>query len=129
MDQARGTFSVSMEPVEENEGEGATLGRMTLSKTFEGDLAGRSEGQMLTAMTPVQGSAAYVAIERFEGSLGGRSGGFALSHRGVMSAAGQDLVIGIVPDSGSGDLSGIKGTMDIEVSGGQHAYTLDYDLP
>jgi hypothetical protein len=129
MQRAVGRFTVSIEPADQVECDGATLGRMQLAKAFEGDLVGRSEGQMLTAMTPVKGSAAYVAAEWFSGALNGRHGGFALIHRGVMSAGDQELVITIVPDSGSGELSGISGSLSIDIRDGQHFYTLDHVLP
>lgn len=128
MPQAVGTFTVSIEPLEQATGEGPAIGRMKLTKSFAGDLLGRSEGQMLTALTPVKGSAAYVAAEWFVGSLDGRQGSFALVHRGVMSAADQQLMITIVPDSGAGALSGIAGSLSIDIRDGQHYYTLDYEL-
>ena len=118
-----------MEPLDQAESEGTTIGRMKLAKSFAGGLVGRSEGQMLTAMTPVKGSAAYVATEWFSGSLDDRQGGFALVHRGVMSAGDQQLMITIVPDSGTGALNGIGGSLSIDVRDGEHYYTLDFELP
>ncbi|WP_202795549.1 DUF3224 domain-containing protein [Rhodospirillum centenum] len=132
--RASGGFEVTLTPQATGEagggsGEGAKLGRMILDKRFQGDLEGTSEGEMLTAMAPVQGSAAYVAVERFSGTLHGRSGGFALVHRGVMDRGGQSLSITIVPDSGTGALTGIRGVMGISIAEGRHSYTLDYSLP
>ncbi|SEM20429.1 Protein of unknown function [Luteibacter sp. UNCMF331Sha3.1] len=128
---ARGTFDVAIAPVGTPDvGEGSALGTMTLSKTFHGVVDGTSKGTMLTAgSTGTPGSAAYVAVERFQGTVDGRKGGFALVHRGVMSARGQDLVITIVPDSGSGELKGIAGSLGIEVKDGKHFYDLEYTLP
>lgn len=83
---------------------------------------------MLTAITGVQGSAVYTAIERVTGALDGRAGTFALYHTGVMKRGAQKLVIGIVPDSGTGALAGIAGEMTIQISDGQHHYTLAYTL-
>lgn len=126
---ARGSFQVRMTPAAEPDiADGIALGRMTLEKTFEGDLAATGAGQMLTAMTPVQGSAVYVAIERVTGALHGRHGSFALHHTGVMSRGEPSLAIGIVPDSGTGALAGIAGTLRIVVEGKQHFYELDYTL-
>lgn len=39
---ATGTFAVEMQPVSEAGAHGVTLGQMTLSKTFAGDLVGTS---------------------------------------------------------------------------------------
>ncbi len=127
---AKGTFTVTIQPAAEPDvRDGLSLGRMTLDKVFAGDLVGTGKGQMLTAMTPVKGSAGYVAIERFSGTVHGKAGSFALQHSGVMSAAGQSLSIRVVPDSGSGELTGIAGELAIRIDGGQHFYEFTYTLP
>jgi Protein of unknown function (DUF3224) len=70
---ARGTFEVRLTPqAADAEAEDSTLGRLMIDKQFHGDLQATSRGQMLTAMTQVQGSAGYVAIERVSGTLQGR---------------------------------------------------------
>ena len=127
--QARGTFEVKLVPQPAVEGEDSSLGRLTLDKRFHGDLEGSSRGQMLTAMTSVEGSAGYVAIERFSGTLQGRSGTFALQHSGTMSGGRQQLAIAVVPDSGTGELAGVSGQMAILIADGAHSYTFDYALP
>lgn len=126
---ARGDFEVNVAPVADAEGSAAS-GRMALDKTFSGPLSGKSRGNMWTVNTEVKGSAGYVAIERFEGALEGKSGGFVLMHQGTMRAGGEfKLAIVIVPDSGSGELRGISGTMEIHVApGGAHRYVLDYEF-
>jgi hypothetical protein len=127
---AKGAFDVDMVPAEEPSTEdGVSLVRMTLAKTFSGDLDGTSDGQMLTARTPVEGSAGYVAIERVSGKLHGRTGTFVLQHSGLMSAAGQELSITVVPDSGTGELSGISGEFRLAFTEGAHQYELEYTLP
>lgn len=127
---AAGTFEVKVTPQPaDGYADGAMLGRLTIDKQFRGDLEGTSRGQMLSAMTSVKGSAGYVAIERVEGTLDGRTGTFVLQHSGTMSRGAQQLIVSVVPDSGTDGLSGISGTMTIEVGGGKHAYTFDYALP
>ncbi len=127
--RANGTFEVKLTPQPADEYfDTTTLSRLTLDKEFKGDLEGTSKGQMLSAMTPIRNSAGYVAIERVTGSLQGRTGGFILQHSGTMNRGAQSLVVSIVPDSGTGALEGINGTMTIDLSGGKHAYTLDYTL-
>ena len=128
--RATGTFDVKVTPQPADAyADGATLGRLTIDKQFRGDLEGTSKGQMLSALTSVKGSAGYVAIERVEGTLDGRTGTFVLQHSGTMSRGAQQLIVSVVPDSGTDGLSGITGTMAIEVGGGKHAYTFDYTLP
>ena len=86
---------------------------------------------MLSAGTPAPGQpAAYVAIDQFAGTLDGRRGGFVLLHRGTMTrAGGSELSVTIAPDSGTGALAGIAGTLAIEVKNGVHRYDLAYTLP
>jgi len=127
---AKGSFSVETRPLEEaHDSQGVSLGRLSLDKQFEGDLTGMGRGQMLTALTPVKGSAGYVAIERVTGTLAGRSGSFVLQHAGTMDAAGQRLSITVVPASGTGELSGLSGSLAIRIAEGRHFYELDYSLP
>lgn len=128
--RASGTFEVKLTPRPADEyADGVSLGRMTIDKQFEGDLHGTSRGQMLTGMGSVKGSAGYVAIERVSGVLAGRRGTFVLQHSGTMARGAASLTISVVPDSGTDELTGIAGTMAIDVAGGQHSYTLEYTLP
>jgi hypothetical protein len=128
--RATGTFVVKLEPLDPyaGPGSGAELGRLSLDKTFSGDLDGSSVGEMLTAMGTAEGSAAYVAIERVQGLLQGKRGSFVLVHMGVMAGDENRLLLEIAPDSGTGDLATIAGTMSIEQAGGKHYYALDYVL-
>ena len=102
---------------------------MTIDKQYHGDLEGTGKGQMLTAGTPVKGSGAYVAIEKVAGTLKGRSGSFALQHSGTMTQGAPHLAITVVPDSGTGELKGIAGKMDIKIADGKHSYDFEYTLP
>ena len=97
-----------------------------MRKEFSGDVVGASEAQMLAAFTATPGSAGYVAIEHFTGSVHGRSGSFVLQHSGVMSKGDGQLTVTIVPDSGAGELAGISGTLTINNDEGGHSYVLDY---
>jgi hypothetical protein len=83
-----------------------------------------------TAETSVEGSGGYVAIERVDGTLRGREGTFVLLHQGTMKR-GSDfkLMIAVVPDSGTGRLVGLTGTMVIVIKHGKHSYEFDYALP
>ena len=59
--------------------DGVNLGRMSIDKTFTGELEATSTGEMLSAMTATQGSAGYVAIEQVVGTLAGKQGSFVCS--------------------------------------------------
>ena len=128
--RATGPFDVKVTPQPADEyADGATLGRLTLDKSFHGDLEATSRGQMLTGMSSVKGSAGYVAIERVTGTLGGKRGSFILQHTGTMDRGTPQLVITVVPDSGTEELAGLRGTMTIDVAaGGAHSYVLEYTL-
>lgn len=127
---AAGTFEVTMKPLfPREEFAGTPIGRLSLDKLFAGDLVGAGEGEMLTAMTETKGSAGYVAIERVTGTLGGRTGSFVFQHSGTMNRGAPTLAVGVVPDSGTGDLAGITGTFTINIVDGKHFYEFEYSLP
>ena len=129
---ATGTFEVKMLPEasQEPDGFGAGTARFGLAKSFTGEVSGEAVGTMLSVGAPLAGSAAaYVAVDRFARSVNGKTGGFILIHRGTVSKAGNsDLEIIIAPDSGTGELDGIVGTLLIDVKAGVHNYTLTYEL-
>ncbi len=127
--RASGTFDVKVTPQSADEkAASTTLGRMSIDKQFHGDLEGTSKGEMLTAGTAVQGSAGYVAIEHVSGKLREGAGTFVLQHSGVMNRGALQLTITVVPDSGTGELAGLAGTMTIKITDGKHFYDFDYTL-
>ncbi len=128
--KAKGTFEVEMQPLDysQKSKDGAQLGRMSINKKFQGELSGHSQGEMLSAMTAVKGSAGYVAIEQVSGTLQGKSGSFILQHFGTMAGTDNRLILEIVPNSGSGELEKISGTMELLIKDGNHHYHLDYQL-
>lgn len=123
--RAHGSFDVKLTPQPADD---AALGRMMLDKQFHGDLEATGKGQMLTAGTNRDDSGVYVAVERISGTLGGRTGTFIVHHTGVMTRGAQQLTIRVVPDSGTGELSGISGLMSIDIREGKHFYNFDYTL-
>ena len=126
---ARGAFDVTLTPqATDDDGSGVPLGRLSIDKRFHGPLEATSRGEMLSARTAVQGSAGYVAIERVTGTLAGRRGSFVLQHTGVMTRGAPQLTITVVPDSGTGELAGLGGTMDIIVTDGKHEYDFHYTI-
>ena len=130
MRRATGSFEVSLQPLPNTEVSSDTLfGRLLLSKKFSGDLVASARGQMLSVGTPVKGSAGYVAIDQVSGDLDGRKGSFVLQHSGAMNRGVPTLSIMVVPDSGTGELSGLSGTLSINVIDGKHFYDFIYSLP
>ena len=125
-----GNFEVNLNPIESyaNGQDGINLARMSLDKHFHGDLEADSKGEMLSAMTTVQGSAGYVAIEQVVGVLSGKQGSFVLQHFGTMNKGDSRLILEVVPDSGTGELTGLKGEMEIVIKDGQHIYEFEYEI-
>jgi hypothetical protein len=127
--RASGNFDVKLNPLPTSDTtEGSPLVRMSIDKQFQGDLAAVSKGEMLAAGTAVKTSAGYVAIERVIGTLHGRNGSFVLQHSSTMTRGVPHQSIMVVPDSGTGELEGLAGTMVITISGGKHLYDFDYTL-
>ena len=130
MRRAAGSFDVKLTPrPAPDDAAEPSVGRMGIDKRFHGELDGTSRGEMLAAQTGVKGSAGYVAIEKVTATLAGRRGSFVLQHSGTMTRGAPQLVITVVPDSGTEQLEGLSGTMAIEVEGGRHSYVFDYALP
>lgn len=128
--KASGTFEVKTEPLDNYaSGTGGTrLNRLSIDKSYSGDLRATGKGEMLTAMTSTKGSAGYVAIEQVTGELSGLKGSFVLQHYGTMNSGNERLILETVPNSGTGELTDIKGTMSITISDGKHFYEFDYLL-
>lgn len=123
-ESVNGSFDVIMEPQQDSD---APVGRMLIKKQYSGGLSGSGIGQMLSKRTE-SGTAGYLAIEEFEGSLDGKLGSFTLVHNGFMSAEAQSLEVKILQGSGSGELENISGSMEISQADGGHQYTFSYQL-
>jgi hypothetical protein len=127
---ARGPFDVKLAPQPTSDtSEGSPLGRMSIDKQYHGELDATARGEMLSAMTAVKGSGVYVAVEKVSGTLGGKAGTFLLHHTGVMARGTPQLSITVVPDSGTGQLEGLAGTMKIDIApDGKHSYDFEYTI-
>jgi hypothetical protein len=127
---ATGTFDVKVVPqAADDQSKPAAIARMSIDKQFHGGLEGTSRVEGLTAGTDVKGSAVYVAIEQFTGTLAGRKGTFLLHHTGIMTRGAPQLTVSVVPDSGTGQLVGLAGEMNIIIADGKHSYDFAYTLP
>lgn len=130
MHQATGPFEVKLAPQKPDspQAEAAALGRMSMDKQFHGDLEATSQGEMLSVLDREKGSGGYVALERVTGTLRGKNGSFVLQHNATMTRGEPQMDIIVVPDSGTGELTGLSGSMGIRIDGGKHYYDLDYAL-
>ena len=129
MNNAHGTFDVTLAPQTPSDPSEGAVGRMTIDKQFHGDLIASSKGEMLAIKSgSVTDSVGYVAMEKVTGALQGRKGSFALQHSGTMNRGAQSLTLTVVPDTGSGELAGISGAMKITITDGKHFYDFDYTI-
>jgi hypothetical protein len=129
---AKGSFEVKLAPQkpDSDAAKTASFGRMSIDKQFHGDLEATSTGEMIGAQTETKGSAGYVAMERVTGKLKGRTGSFVLQHSGSMHSGAFELSVTVVPDSGTNELKGLAGKMNIIITpDGKHSYDFDYTLP
>lgn len=128
MKTATGTFEVKMLPPASPPVAGDFV-RLSLDKTFVGGLVGTSRVEMLASSDGTSPSGGYVALERFTGTLDGRSGSFVMQHSGTMAPGSMEIRVVVSPGSGTGALAGISGTLEIQREGKQHLYVLHYELP
>ncbi|HUO18559.1 MAG TPA: DUF3224 domain-containing protein [Steroidobacteraceae bacterium] len=128
---ASGPFEVKVTPQKPDTqvARSANLGRLTIDKRYHGDLEASAKGEMLATQGEVKGSAGYVALERVTGKLQGRSGSFVLQHSATMKRGAPQSSITVVPDSGTGELAGLSGSMRITVApDGAHSYEFDFRI-
>ena len=128
--KVKGKFEVKLSPLDFSvqSDEKTKMARMSIDKKFDGHLDATSKGEMLSALTSVKGSAGYVAIEKVSGTLSGKKGSFVLQHFGKMDKGENSLKLEVVPDSGTDDLVGLSGKMNIKIADGQHFYEFEYNL-
>lgn len=127
---ATGTIQVKTweeTPYNEVDG-GPKLVQVAVTETFSGDIEGEGEVTFLQVVRG-DGSASFVGVERVTGSVGGRSGTFVLQDQGSLEGGKVKGTWFVVPDSGTGDLQGLRGHGGFEAALGQHAsITLDYSF-
>jgi hypothetical protein len=128
--RATGEFMVSLGPLDPftKGSAGVRLDRLSITKTFEGDLLAESRGEMLSVTTNAEDSAGYVAVEQIQGTLQGKTGTFVLQHFGIIHRGQQRLVLEVVPDSGTGELEHLTGNMSIKIENGKHFYDFEYSI-
>lgn len=109
--------------------EGRKLTKVDATFAYYGEMRGDGSAVWLLSYNPdATGSAP--ALERFVGTLGGRSGSCILQHISTFDAGGVRDTFSVVPGSGTGELAGLGGGASIVMAGqGPYEFTLSYDLP
>ena len=125
---ATGTFTIeAWEPEPAVAANGLAIAAVRIEKRFSGDLVGTGTVRMVSG-TIAEEPAVYVAIEHIEGMLLGRQGAFLLRHVGTMLQGRPTLDCVVVPGSGTGALTGLAGTLTIDIVDGLHRWELDHTL-
>jgi hypothetical protein len=102
------------------------LGRIRLGESFTGDIEASGVVDFLQS-THADGSANLVGIERVDGTLAGRRGTFLLQNAGTVSGNVVSAEWFVIPGSGTGELSALRGTGGRRASLGQGGTVrLDY---
>jgi hypothetical protein len=97
-----------------------------LNETFTGELDGESEVGALQVLREDH-SASLVSEQRFRGKLGGRQGTFVLQGEEIVENGKIKATWFVIPGSGTGDLSGLRGEGGFEGDFGKGSRgTLDY---
>ncbi len=105
---------------------GPALMEIRLRETFTGDLDGESPVRALQVMRSDR-SASMVSVQRFSGKLGGRQGTFVLQGQETVENGKIKATWFVVPGSGTGDLTGLRGEGGFEGDFGKGSRgTLEY---
>lgn len=93
---------------------------------YHGDLEG--EGNIVYLMCYSGNNIAYfIGYEQVTGRLGNRSGTFVLQHNGTFEGGAVKDTLTVVPDSATGDLSGLLGEGSAG-GDGEAVFNLDYEI-
>ena len=105
--------------------ENPTLSRITVKKTFDGEMKGESTGELLMCAS-TDGGAGYTILDRFFVEFEGRKGSFVAIH----GATTDELKAGgrIVPGSGTDALKGIRGTLEFKSDENGKTIIFDFEL-
>lgn len=110
-----------------NEVTGPKLTRAEIAYNYEGDFSGESSMQYLMYYRPDE-QVSCVALERMDGTLGGRRGSFVLQHNGLVDGHSITGDFTIIPSSGTGELAGIQGNGKLYATDKVWQITFDYDF-
>lgn len=107
------------------------LAQATVANAFSGGIeaTGTVCAYTIAYLTATTGS--YSGMELLTGSLDGREGGFALAEHGTFHEDGTThCSFEVVPGSGTGGLTGLRGTGTFLARHGEPSvpYTFEYDL-
>lgn len=109
---------------DETEGQ-PRLASTVVGNTYRGDLTGNGSARSLMIYTSDE-SAEFTGLERIVGRIGARSGSFVVRTGGIFEDNTATYEWSIVPGSGTGELSGLRGIGKVVWAHGQSG-SLDFD--
>jgi hypothetical protein len=111
-----------------DEGEGKPkLTHAGVTNAYKGDIEGEGVLEYLMVYL-ADGSVPFIGLERISGRLGGRTGSFVLQHSGTWENGTARATWAVVQGSGTGELSGLRGSGGYEAAHDASSLTLDYDF-
>jgi hypothetical protein len=127
--RAKATFEVTSwdETPYAEPADGLTLSRITVAKNFSGEIEGESIAELLTCQA-AEAAAGYVAYEVVVARVGGRAGSFVIQHAARRDGSDDRLFGVVVPGSGTGELTGLRGEGEFRREESGATFTLDYTL-
>lgn len=107
----------------------AKMTRVHVGYNYQGDLVGESTVEYLMVY-PEVGDASYVGVQRFVGTLAGKSGSFVLQHRGTANQSDVADSFEVMPGSATGELAGLRGHGTIVIQGHAENYpfAIEYEF-
>jgi len=107
------------------------LAHASVTNTFSGGIQAADTTCEYTIAYVTETTGSFTGMEVLTGDIDGRQGSFAIDERGSFEADGTlRCVFEVVPGSGTGDLTGLRGTGSFTTRQGEQSvpYTFDYDL-
>lgn len=103
------------------------LTRAIVTQTYTGDLTGESRADSLMYYGPTDAPVSYVGLERFTCTVGGRTGTFVAQSHGTYADGVASTTWFVVPGSGTGELTGLRGDGGYDAKGGEPAVRVRFD--
>ncbi|MCC3769828.1 DUF3224 domain-containing protein [Streptomyces sp. UNOC14_S4] len=125
------TFANWEERAVGSSGASLKLAHASVTNTFSGGIEAADTTCEYAIVYVTEKTGTFAGMEVLTGSLEGREGTFAVEERGSFDADGTvHCTFQVVPGSGSGELTGLRGTGSFTAKHGESSvpYTFDYDL-
>jgi uncharacterized protein DUF3224 len=113
-------------PYLEFEGEGKLTQAVT-TMNYTGDLVGEGKNTWLMCYGAKDIPVYYTGLERFSGTVAGRSGTFVMQSKGIFADGVANSTWFVVPNSGTDELAGLSGEGRTTAVGGEESVPVTFD--